>query len=112
MSQFTVYKNKNSRSKATFPLLVDVQADLLDELETRVVIPLTKAPAFSRKPINRLTPAIEVDGKTYLMITPQLAGIARSELGAVVDSVAEQRPAVIAALDLLVGCELRVRGSN
>jgi len=32
MAQFTVYRNKNPRSKATFPLLVDVQSDLLDDL--------------------------------------------------------------------------------
>jgi toxin CcdB len=102
MSQFTVYKNKNPRSRTTFPLLVDVQADLLDELETRVVIPLTKAPALSRKPISRLTPSVEVDGENYLMITPQLAGIARSELGAVVGNIAEQRVIIIGALDLLL----------
>lgn len=102
MSQFSVYKNKNPRSKATFPLLVDVQADLLDGLETRVVIPLTKAPALGRKPISRLTPPVEVDGEKYLMIAPQLAGIARSELGSVVDSVADQRSVIVGALDLLI----------
>src|SRR5262245_50141830 len=102
MSQFTVYKNKNPRSRTTFPFLVDVQADLLDELETRVVAPLTKAPALSRKPISRLTPSVEVDGENYLMITPQLAGIARSDLGAIVGSLSEQRAAIIGALDLLV----------
>jgi hypothetical protein len=36
MAQFTVYKNKNPRSKTTYPLLVDAQADLLDELQTRL----------------------------------------------------------------------------
>ena len=43
MTQFTVYRNKNPRSRATFPYLLDVQSDLLDGLQTRVVIPLTKA---------------------------------------------------------------------
>jgi toxin CcdB len=102
MAQFTVYKNKNPRSKTTYPLLVDAQADLLNELQTRLVVPLTKAPALTKKPIARLTPSIDIDGERYLLMTPQLAGIARSELGAVVGSVADQRGAIIAALDLLI----------
>jgi toxin CcdB len=102
MAQFTVYKNKNPRSKATYPLLVDAQADLLNELQTRLVIPLTKAPGLTKKPIARLTPSIDIDGEGYLLMTPQLAGIARSELGAAVGSVADQRSAIIAALDLLI----------
>jgi toxin CcdB len=102
MAQFTVYKNKNPRSKTTYPLLVDAQADLLNELQTRLVIPLTKAPTLTKKPIARLTPAIDIDGERYLLMTPQLAGIARSELGAAVGSVTDQRNAIIAALDLLI----------
>jgi toxin CcdB len=102
MAQFTVYKNKNPRSKTTYPLLVDAQADLLNELQTRLVIPLTKAAALTKKPMTRLTPSIDVDGEQYLLMTPQLAGIARSELGAAVGNIADQRSAIISALDLLI----------
>jgi toxin CcdB len=102
MAQFTVYKNKNPRSKTTYPLLVDVQADLLDELQTRLVIPLTKVPALTKKPITRLTPSLEIGGEQYLLMTPQLAGIARSELGSAVGSVADQRSPIVAALDLVM----------
>ncbi len=102
MSQFTIYKNKNPRSKATYPLLLDAQADLLDDLQTRVVIPLTKVPALTRKPIDRLTPPIDVDGEKYLLMTPQLAGIARSDLGTLIGNVADQRGIIISALDLLI----------
>lgn len=102
MAQFTVYKNKNPRSKTMYPLLVDVQADLLDDLQTRLVIPLTKAPALTKKPIARLTPSIDMGGDQYLLMTPQLAGIARSELGSAVGNIAEQRSAIVAALDLLI----------
>lgn len=72
MAQFTVYKNKNPRSKTIYPLLVDAQADLLDELQTRLVIPLTKAPALAKKPIARLTPSIEFDGEHYVLMTPPI----------------------------------------
>lgn len=102
MSQFTVYKNKNPRTKTTYPLLVDAQADLLNDLQTRLVIPLTKASALTKKPIARLTPSIKIEGEQYLLMTPQLAGIACSELGPAVGSVADQRSAIVSALDLLI----------
>lgn len=102
MAQFTVYKNKNPRSKTTYPLLVDVQADLLDDLQTRLVIPLTKALALTKNPIARLTPSIDIGGEQYLLMTPQLAGITRSELGSAVGSVADQRSVIVSALDLLI----------
>jgi len=35
MPQFAVYLNKNLRSRSVFPMLVDVQAELLGDLETR-----------------------------------------------------------------------------
>ncbi|MGH7078869.1 MAG: CcdB family protein, partial [Acetobacteraceae bacterium] len=37
------------------PYLLDVQADLLAELDTRVVVPLIRAEAFGRR-ISRLHP--------------------------------------------------------
>jgi hypothetical protein len=35
MAQFTVYKNKNPRGRTRYPLLLEVQAGLLDELRRR-----------------------------------------------------------------------------
>jgi toxin CcdB len=102
MAQFSVFKNRNPRSKAAFPFLVDIQSNLLDDLHTRVVIPLAKAPALAKKPISTLSPLVEVQGQKYVLLTPQLAGISRSELGAEVTDIIEHRDAVIAALDCLI----------
>ena len=102
MGQFSVFRNKNPRSKTVFPFLVDVQSDLLDDLQTRVVIPLTKAPELAKKPISTLSPLVEVHGHKYVLLTPQLAGISTSDLGAEVASIVEHRDAVIAALDCLI----------
>lgn len=102
MAQFAVYRNKNARTKAIFPLLVDVQSDLLGDLQTRVVIPLTKVAALSKNPLGQLTPVLKFADEAYVLLTPQLAGIARSELGAMDGSLAEQRDAIVAALDFLL----------
>ena len=102
MAQFTVYRNKNARSKATFPLLVDVQSDLLEDLQTRVVIPLSKAAGLTRKPVNELTPVIDFEDTPYLLVTPQLAGVSRSELGIATGSLAQSRDTILAAMDFLL----------
>ncbi len=102
MAQFSVHKNKNPRTRGAFPFLVNVQSDLLRDLRTRVVVPLVKQTTIGKRPLKDLTPIIDVEGHKYVMLTPQLAGIAASELGAEVGSVASSRNAIIAALDFLV----------
>jgi toxin CcdB len=81
---------------------VDIQADLLADLQTRVVVPLTQSRALLKRPLSILTPIIPIAGKEYLLVTPELAGIAKSALGARVANVAVQRGTIISALDLLV----------
>jgi toxin CcdB len=39
MAQFDIFHNNNPQSAAEFPYLLDIQADILSSLETRVVIP-------------------------------------------------------------------------
>lgn len=101
MPQFSVHKNKNPKTRSTYPYLVDVQSDLLSDLGTRVVVPLVKRTAQSKKPIKNLTPAIRIDGLEYIMMVPQLAGIAARDLGVPVASVAQHRGEIVAALDFL-----------
>jgi toxin CcdB len=102
VTQFTVYRNKNPRSKTLLPLLVDIQSDLLDALQTRVVIPLSKSTGLAKKPVSHLTPIVEFDGDKYVLVTPQLAGIARNELGTPAGSLASERQIIISALDFLI----------
>jgi toxin CcdB len=102
VAQFTVYKNKNSRSKSTFPFLVDVQSDLLEPLQTRVVVPLTKVAGLAKKPVSHLTPTLTFDGDAYVLMTPQLAGIARADLGAPAGTLAQERQTILAAIDFLL----------
>jgi toxin CcdB len=102
MPQFTVYKNKNPHTQAAVPFLLDIQNDLLDSLETRVVVPLHPAAALKGKTLKTLTPLLVIEGNQFVMLTPQLAGIPKSELGAPVTQVSQHRAEVIAAIDLLV----------
>jgi toxin CcdB len=102
MPQFSVYKNRNEATRQRFPLLLDVQSDLLEPLNTRVVVPLSPAVTASARAMQSLTPNIVVAGKKYLMVTPQLAGISVRDLGTVVATVNSERGKIIAAIDLLI----------
>ena len=102
MAQFTVYRNKNPRTKSSFPFVVDVQSHLLEELQTRVVIPLTKLTKLAKTPVSHLTPTLTFDGQAFVLMTPQVAGIARKDLGIAAGSLAEERYAILAAVDFLL----------
>ena len=102
MAQFTVYRNKNQKSKADVPYLVDVQSDLLSELSTRVVIPLYTKKSLSIKPMTRLTPELQIEGKKFILMTPQMAGISVNELGDPVCEITKNRNDVISSIDLLI----------
>ncbi|MFJ3052501.1 MULTISPECIES: CcdB family protein [Pseudomonas nitroreducens/multiresinivorans group] len=100
MKQFDLYRNDNPRTREAMPLLLDVQSDLLDSLNTRMVIPLSRAKGLAG--INRLMPEVTVGEERLLLLTPQMAGISRRELGEPVGSLAHLRLQIIAAIDLLI----------
>jgi toxin CcdB len=102
MPQFAVYLNRNLRSRSVFPMLVDVQAELLRDLETRVVIPLVKRAAFTSFPLGLLMPTVELEGEAYLLVTPQLAGVSRADLGPHAGSMAAHSRAISTAMDILL----------
>lgn len=41
MAQFTAYANSNPVTQKQYPYLLDIQSDLLSELKTTIVIPLS-----------------------------------------------------------------------
>lgn len=101
MPQFTMYRNKNPRTKTDIPYLLDVQSNLLSELGTRLVVPLFQKKAV-RKAITRLTPELEFEGKKYILMTPQMAGIPFKELGEPAGDLSQNRAEILAAIDLLI----------
>ena len=101
MSQYTVYRNQNPRTRRVYPLLVDVQAELFEDMQTCVIVPLTQAATVSDFPLAHLTPALVFEGETYVLMTPQLAGVARADLGPHVGSLADQERTILSALEFL-----------
>jgi toxin CcdB len=102
MPQFSLHRNRDPATRARFPLLLDIQSDLLEPLATRVVVPLSTAGAAPSRVMQTLTPVLRFEGKEFALVTPQLAAIATKELGPAVGSLSRERDAIIAALDMLI----------
>jgi toxin CcdB len=98
MPQFDVHRNPRG---GAFPLLLDVQAEVLAPLATRVVVPMARAKSWGSSTITRLNPTARVGGVEYVLVFQELAAIAVSDLGVRVGSLAARRAELIAALDLL-----------
>jgi len=80
--------------------VVDVQADLLDQLPTRVVVPLL--PHGVIKVVRDLNPIVRIDDKEFILVTQQMSAVPRSILRRRVGSLAEWRDEIIRALDVLL----------
>ena len=98
MPQFDVYR---TRSSTTYPLVVDVQADVHARLGSRVVVPMVLRTRYAQT-VTRLTSQVTIRDDEYVVLMPQLSAIPRTELGLLVGSLAPQQAPLIAALDLLV----------
>lgn len=81
--------------------LLEVQADLLRDLNTRVVVPLMprdRAPL----PAARLNPVLVVAGAGHVMVTQFLSAVPAAMLKGAPVSLAGQGEAIMGALDMLL----------
>lgn len=95
MARYDVHANPDGSG-----YLLDVQADLLDGLNTRVVVPLMprdNAPV----PARRLNPVFAIADQPHVMVTQFLAAIPRSALAAPVTSLAAHDSEISNALDMV-----------
>ena len=100
MAQFDVYLNPNRSTRQAIPYLLDVQADLLDSLTTRVVVPLLRAEIMGLS-ASKLNPKFTINNTVVVVSSAELAGVSIRSLGEKVASLKAQRNEIIAALDLL-----------
>lgn len=98
MAQFDIYRNTNPASSQEIPYLIDIQAELLNHLSTRMVIPLSSR----AKPIKHLNPVFKIDNKEVVLMTQEMAGIEQSTLGEKVISLSEYRSEIIGAIDFMI----------
>lgn len=82
--------------------VVDIQADLLSELKSRIVIPLLREKDAPRATLKALNPTCLVAGTAHVVMTQNLASVSVSELGPPVGSLTAERDSIIRAVDALL----------
>lgn len=102
MAQFMVYENQNQDSKQVYPYFVDVQNDLLEALNSRLVIPLTFCKYLDNSTISTLCPKTVIEGANLVLLTHQMTNVPSSALKVPIISVEFLRDEIVAALDFLV----------
>ena len=80
--------------------LLDVQSDILEHLDTNVVVPLLPRD-IAPLPARRLNPIFRIDGKDHVMVTQFLSAITASELRAAEGNLTRHHDEIVAALDML-----------
>ncbi len=95
MARFDVYPGARGKG-----YLLDCQADLLDHLETRVVVPLL--PAAGLPAATRLNPVFTLEGTEVVMSTQLIFAIPVQHLDRRIGSLAKEHVAIINALDMLL----------
>ncbi|MDH5432752.1 MAG: CcdB family protein [Gammaproteobacteria bacterium] len=102
MNQFKVYKNDNKESNEAYPYLIDVQNDLLSDLNSRLVIPLSKYTSINDLTVEKLCPIIEIKDEKYVLLTNQMATVPVSILKNEICQLENYRYEIVNAIDFLI----------
>ena len=96
MARFEVFANPGGAG-----YLLDVQADILNELNTRIVVPLLP-PAQAPLPAQRLNPLFAIGDEPHVMVTQFMAAVPHPLLRNPVTSLVGQDSEIMAALDMVL----------
>lgn len=96
MARFDIYPNPVGAG-----YLLDIQADLLSGLNTRVVVPLMLADT-APAPAKRLNPVFDIHSEQHVMVTQFLSAVPVSILRTPVASLAQHDTEITGALDIFM----------
>jgi toxin CcdB len=98
VARFDVYQQSER-----VPFLLDIQANLFADLNTRTVIPLMpQAGGGKSEALLRLKPILTVKGQTYVMVTTDITTVRVAILGKFIENLEDQRQTIIDAVDFLL----------
>lgn len=99
MARFDVYQSRISDDP---PLLVQIQADFHDYLDSRVIIPLRTYKSAKEEYKRHMTPEITVKGVRYLLMTADMGAVSVHHLGKKVASLSDKHYEITSAVDFLM----------
>jgi toxin CcdB len=95
MARFDVHRGEGE------PLLLDCQTDLLEGINSRLMVPLYRAERVERK-VLRLNPVFNVAGHDMVMLTQSMGAVPIKRIGARIDSLRAEQDAIMNAIDMLL----------
>jgi toxin CcdB len=96
MARFDVYRNPDGGG-----YLLDVQANLLSDLNTRIVVPLLP-PDEAPRPARRLNPQFRIGEDEVVMMTQFIAAVPSAILRAPVGTLSNRHTDIVNAVDFLM----------
>ena len=101
MARYDVFKNSGLHAHTT-PYLINVQADLLESLDTCMVIPLRLHDSFAAVKLpSDLVPVFSIEGTNCLLETPKMAAVPRKILKNPVLNLKQEHARITCAIDRL-----------
>lgn len=100
--KFDVYVNTDKDTNKAYPSFIDIQNNLLDILNSRVVIPLTLVKNADKNYPETLCPTIRIKDRNYAFLTHQITSVPiniprKKEL-----SAEASRNQIVTAIDFVV----------
>ena len=102
MAQFDVYENPSKYTQKAYPFILDIQHHLIEDITTRIVVPLGDARSFKNEELKGLTPKVEFEGRELLVLIPQITAMNKMSLNKPTGSLLHLREEIISALDLAI----------
>lgn len=102
MTQFDVYDNPNKATRKAYPYILDLQNDVIEQIATRIVVPLADYTQMRNEALKGLTPKITYDDKELLILIPQIASMNSKSLKNPIGTLVHLRDEIISALDFAI----------
>ena len=102
MAQFDVYDNPNPQARQWLPYVVDVQSNLLSDLRTRLVMPLSRSVVEPPASARRVAPVFVVEGERLVLQAQLTAHLDARRLGKPRSSLIGHLGEIRDALDVVI----------
>jgi toxin CcdB len=102
MARYDVYAHPDLQLRNKTPYLLDIQNTFLDDLETRVVLPLRDL-SYLPYPIRDMNPVFGIKGMKVILDTASIAAFPAKSLSCPVEHWQQHADAITHALDMLFG---------
>ena len=102
MAQFDVFINPSSTTRKAFPYIVDIQSTTIEDIATRIVVPLARRRSLNEQAMKKLTPEIQYEDEILILLVPQIASIPAKYLKNPIGSLNHFRDEIVAALDFAI----------